>query len=145
MGRASVPLIAMNYVITSRCGTSVIEIGKIESPLLNIAKASATKLLTKKGYFPCERLASERGKWFHSVSNPHWVLRGKPKRYFRNENGDMLCVYLVSYDDRLFDLCPKKGNSHLPEPLEHGHMGGVCDICQRDYLFDDKSGMYLHP
>ena len=27
-------------------------------------------------------------------------------------------------DDRLFDLCPKKGNSHLPEPLEYGHMGG---------------------
>ena len=43
--------------------------------------------------------------------------------------------------------CSKQGTGHsiLPEPLEHGHMGGICTECGCDYLFDDSKGVYIHP
>ena len=47
----------------------------------------------------------------------------------RVKNGDMLCVYLVPYDDRLFDLCPQKGNSHLPTPVNKDR------ACERPVCF----------
>ena len=94
----------MNYVITSRDGVKVIKIGTTTALSLTKAKSEVTRMLAKDGYVPCEMLGSNNGKWFHSVSNPHWVLRRKQKRYFRNENNDMVCAYVVPLDYGLEEL-----------------------------------------
>lgn len=85
----------MYYVITEKDGTTVKEKGKTTGASYMAAKIFATKLLKKMGYSPANSRCFENGKWFRSYSNPYWVLRRKWKRYYINNEDDVLCVFLI--------------------------------------------------
>ena len=111
----------MNYVITDRKGVEVIEVGQTKANSLIKAKNQITRMLAQKGFGPCETLGCNNGKWFHSVSNPHWVLRYKQKRYFQNENEDMVCAYVVPPHYSLSELTHYLKAQFIPETYSEDH------------------------